>query len=472
MTEAEVAGVLRSVALFGTFDEGELKRLAERGEVARFGPGERIAAEGERPDAFCVVLEGETEWTRKGAGGEEVHLVTLGEGSVFAELHLVLDEPFPTTGRAATGVRLFKLGVDAFWELLSAHPEILRGIVATSAERARLHESVVQQHARLVSLATVAAGFAHELNNPAAAAARSAEEAVGALRSASSAAIKLVGSPLGPEERAFLAGLPEEVAKRSSEAPALDPLQRSDLEDEVAAWLEGRGVEGAWDLSPALVGAGLDVGWLEELARRVPEAAAGEVVRWLGEEAAAEGLLREVRESSSRVSELVGAIKSYSHVDGAPLEEADLREGIESALVSLGHRLGEGQVSVERDYDENLPRVPARPAELNQVWTSLLENALDAVGGEGKIRVRTFRDGDAATVEVIDDGPGIPSEARDRVFEPFFTTKDVGEGTGLGLYVARRIVEGGHGGTVRFYSGPGETKFAVRLPAGGEGPCP
>jgi signal transduction histidine kinase len=376
-----------------------------------------------------------------------------------------LDEPFPTTGRAVTEVRLFKLGAEAFWEVLAAHPEILRGIVATSAERASLHESFVQQHARLVSLGTMAAGFAHEINNPAAAVGRSAEEALRALRSFSTEATRLGGLTMTDEERAWVAALPEEFALGRKGAPAPGSIERSEDEDEVALWMEGHGVEDAWELSPALVEAGLDVRRLRSLLSRLPEGAAGTVLSWLGRRAILEELLREIRQGSSRISGLVEEIKSYAHLDRAPVEEVDLREGVEGALSLLGSRLRANRVGVTRDYAERLPRVTARVAELNQVWRNLLENALDAIGGEGEIRIRISQAGGAVEVEVADDGPGIPPEVRGRVFEPFFTTKGVGEGAGVGLFVARRIVEG-HGGDIRLYSRPGETRFAVRLPVG------
>ncbi len=447
--------------------------ISDHGEEVQLEPGARIATQGKPPDGFYVVLEGETEWTRR-IGGQDVFVVKLVEGSAFAERNLVLDAPYPSTGRAVTPVRLFKLDVSSFWEMLRVCPEVLRGILATSVGRAELHESVTQQHAKLISLGTMAAGLAHELNNPAAAVGRSAQEAREAFRESSFRAVKLGELEMSPAERAFVAGLPDEVAERAEGTPAMDSLERSDREDEVAIWLEDHGAEEAWDLSSALVGAGLDADWLENLADRLSNRASlGVVLAWLASELTGDELLREIRQASARISELVGAVKSYSHMDKSSQKEADVHEGLENTFVMLGHKLKKGNVEVVREYAENLPRVCAHGSELNQVWTNLVDNAIDAVAGEGHIRVRTALENDRVLVEITDDGPGIPEEIRDRVFEPFFTTKDVGKGTGLGLDVTYRIVVGRHGGDIRVVSKPGDTRFQVRLPmdgSAGQGP--
>jgi signal transduction histidine kinase len=462
-----VVDILRQVPLFKELPEDKLAWISHHGEEVRLEPGARIATQGDPPDGFYVVLEGETEWTRR-VGGHHVFVVKLGKGSVFAELILVLDAPYPATGRAVTPVSLFKLDVSSFWEMLRICPEVLRGILATSVERAELHESVSQQHAKLISLGTMAAGLAHELNNPAAAVARSAQEAREAFRESSFRAVKLGELEMSPTERAFVSGLPDEVAERVEGAPALDSLERSDREDEVTTWLEDHGVEEAWDLSPTLVGAGLDVDWLENLADRLSNGTSlGDVLAWLASEITGDELLREIRQASTRISELVGAVKSYSHMDKASQKEADVHEGLDNTLVMLGHKLKKGNVEVVREYTEDLPRVCAHGSELNQVWTNLVDNAIDAVAGEGHIKIRTARENDRVLVEISDNGPGIPEEIRDRIFEPFFTTKDVGKGTGLGLNVSYRIVVGRHGGDIRLLSKPGDTRFQVRLPMDG-----
>ncbi len=452
---------LRTVPLFEHLPDNKLAWIAEHAEKVPVESGGVIARQGDPPDGFYVVMEGETEWTRK-VGKEEVFVITLGEGSMFAELILVLDAPYPTTGRATTDTKLLKLHPDKFWELLRICPEVLRDILATSVERAELHESVGQQHAKLISLGTMAAGLAHELNNPAAAINRSASEARAAFRASSEKAAKLGELDLTAEQRAAIAELPNEVAGRAQ--TPLDSLDRSDLEDEVALWLEDHGVEEAWDHSPTLVGAGLDVEWLDGLAEKVPEEALGGVLGWLSSQVAGDELLREVEDGSGRISELVKAIKSYAHMDKAASKEVNVHAGLDSTLVMLGHKLKKGDVRIVRDYDKGLPSVCGHAGELNQVWTNLLDNAIDAVDGHGRIEIRTSREDGRVLVEVADDGPGIPQDVQDRMFEPFYTTKDVGKGTGLGLDISRRVVVEDHKGDIRVDSKPGETRFQIRLP--------
>ena len=459
--ESRALDCLRAVPLFQHLPDDKLAWIAEHGEEVRLESGDVIARQGDPPDGFYVVMEGETEWTRK-VGEEEAFVATLGEGSIFAELIMVLDAPYPTTGRATTDGKLLKLDAAGFWEMIRLCPEVLRGILATSVERAELHESVSQKHAKLISLGTMAAGLAHELNNPAAAINRSATEAREAFRRTSERAAKLGALPLNPKQRAVVVGLPHEVSGRTPHK--LDSLERSDLEDEVALWLEDRGVDDAWDLSPTLVGAGLDVGWLDALGERLPEEALGGVLGWLAAQVAGDELLREVEDGSARISGLVRAIKTYTHMDKAASKEVDIHAGLDSTLIMLGHKLKKGDVEVVREYEEGLPRVCGHAGELNQVWTNLIDNAIDAVQGHGKIGVRTSREDGRVLVEVTDDGPGVPEDVQGRMFEPFYTTKDVGKGTGLGLDISRRVVVDDHKGDIRVESRPGETRFQVRLP--------
>jgi signal transduction histidine kinase len=320
------------------------------------------------------------------------------------------------------------------------------------------------QHGKLISLGTMAAGLAHELNNPAAAIGRSATEAREAFQEASEKAAELGGLSLTEDQRSFVSGLPQELARGFSSAAPLDSLEVSDLEDELAMWMEEHGVEEGWEISPTLAGAGLDTAWLEGLAERLPEEALGGVLGWLRATMAGDELLREIESGSARISELVGAIKSYTHMDKAASKRVDVHAGLNSTLIMLGHKLKKGDVEVVRDYEKDLPHICGHAGELNQVWTNLIDNAIDAVEGQGRITVRTASENGRVLVEVSDDGPGIPEEVRERIFEPFYTTKDVGKGTGLGLDISYRVVVEDHKGDIQVLSEPGYTRFQVRLP--------
>ena len=266
-----------------------------------------------------------------------------------------------------------------------------------------------------------------------------------------------------------LAALEEEASAQAASLPSLGPLARNNLEDEVAGWLENRGLEDGWELAPAFADAGLSTGWLGEVEAAVPGKALTGVLEYLGAAVMTADLLAEAEASVGRISGLVEAVKSYSNIDRAPLVEVDIDEGIEQTLTVLGYELGPG-IEVTREYDPKLPRITAYRGELNQVWTNLIDNAIDAVSGEagengqGRIGLRTTCEGDGVLVEVSDSGPGIPEELQARVFEPFYTTKGVGAGTVLGLDIAYRIVVGRHGGDIRIVSRPGDTRFQVRLP--------
>jgi signal transduction histidine kinase len=274
----------------------------------------------------------------------------------------------------------------------------------------------------------------------------------------------MVRSDLPANQLEAIADLAGRALERRRDAPSLSPLETSDREDELADWLEQHGVTGAWEIAPTLVAAGLDLRWLENLAEALPpghlEVGLSYPVRALE----SDGLLDEVTDAAERISGLLAAAKQYTQMDRAPLQSFDVHEGLDATLTMLGHKIGD-DIEVVRDYDASLPKISAFPGELNQVWTNLIDNAVDAMDGHGKLTVRTRPEGDdRLMVEIGDTGPGIPDEARNRVFEPFFTTKEVGKGTGLGLDIAWRIVVGRHAGEIRLESAPGDTRFQVVVP--------
>jgi signal transduction histidine kinase len=329
-------------------------------------------------------------------------------------------------------------------------------------------QEAIGQRERLLALGSLSAGLTHELNNPAAAAVR----ATGSLRERLAGLRRgLFEIAAGPHDGAVLAALLRlqgDEAERVSRAPALGPLETSDREDEISDWLDDHDVADGWQLASSFVQAGVDTDWLDQAARELSAAAPGGcdlagALRWLGDTVETELLLTEITDSVTRISALVGAARQYSQLDRAPYQVVDVHELLDSTLVMLGDKLGPG-VTVVKHYDRSLPRIPCYPAELNQVWTNLIDNAVAAMSGSGTLTITTGEDRGMVLVEFADTGPGVPAELRERIFEPFFTTKPVGQGTGLGLDISWRIVVTRHHGDLRVESEPGNTRFQVRLP--------
>ena len=457
---------LRRVPLFAHLKEEEFAAIVQGTEIW-LRPGEYIAHEGDPPSDFYVLLDGQVEWTRR-VGSQQVYVATNdpADPEPFWGHELILsDTPYPVSGRALTAVHLYKLDPDSFWRMLGVCRLVTRSLLTTAAQRWGNVYAVSQQYARLASLGTLAAGLAHELNNPAAAAKRAVEGLFGSFEASQSLVFRLLeGGVISPKCLAEIGCEARERARAAS--PLLSALERSDREEEIAAWLEARRMTGAWDMAATLSGAGLDVAWLESLAARAPDTVLSDLLPWVAANLTTSDLLSEVAGSTRRISALVTAVKDYSYVDQAPLQEIDIHQGLESTLTMLAHKIREGRITVSRDYTADLPRICAYGSELNQVWTNLIDNAIDAVNGSGRITLRTASESpERVLVEIEDNGPGIPPDAQARIFEPFFTTKGVGRGTGLGLDISRRIIEERHGGDIRFTSAPGAgVCFQVRLP--------
>ncbi|NIR43869.1 MAG: PAS domain S-box protein [Gemmatimonadetes bacterium] len=337
------------------------------------------------------------------------------------------------------------------------------------SDRRRVEEEL-RQREKMAALGKLSAGLAHELNNPAAAAGRAAGQLVEMLDELLSATVRLARTGLGSDGWAQLSDRYTEFGRRSDQALGLSALEASDREDELLSWLEGHGVEEPWEIASTLASAGVRDEDLEEIAGALPADGLAEAIDWLDKALDARELAGTVVRSSRTMSELVSAVKSYTHMDRAPVDYVDVHAGLEDTIRILGHKLKKG-IEVVRRYDRDLPRARSGGSDLNQVWTNLIDNAIGALGDRGTITIQTRRDGDHIVVEVIDDGPGIPQEIQNRIFEPFFTTKEVGQGTGLGLDIVRRIVGGRCGGSVDFSSRPGETVFRVRLPVDEAATC-
>ena len=458
---------LRQVPLFKGLTDEKLREVLEAGSEEFIPAGEVGGREGEPVDHLYVILEGEFRWSKKVDGGEVV-MNTYGSGEFFAEVPLLLGKPFLATWRALADSRVFALPNEIFRRMLTIHPSFSNTVLEMLAQRIQVLYSVSQQRERLSSLGTLAAGLAHELNNPSSASRRAAGRLRDSLENRRSLGMRLTRAAARGEIRPAQVDALERIVNEAfgrDKALALNSLERSDLEDEVALWLEHRDVEEAWDLSPTLVGAGLGIGDLNLVEAAVPPGTLADALGYLEAVLGAAGLVDEINASSMRISNLVATMEGYSYMDRAPTQEVDVNEGLDNTLAILRYRLA--GIEVERDYDESLPHITAHGGELNQVWTNLIDNAVDAVADgdkTGRIRLRTTQERDRLLVEISDNGPGIPEEIQDRIFEPFFTTKDVGKGAGFGLDVSYRIVVGRHGGDIRIVSKPGDTRFQVRLP--------
>ncbi|GAA4559314.1 ATP-binding protein [Planotetraspora kaengkrachanensis] len=467
MTTRLTPDELRTLFLFEALDDDQLALLADKGEVEHRDAGTVVYAEGEPATCFFVLLNGTVSMSRR-VHGDEVEVNRTEQRGVYggatqAYIGDRVDQTYLNTLRAITESDFFVLPAEDVaeavreWFPMAIH--LLEGLFFGM----RATQTIVGERERLLALGSLSAGLTHELNNPAAAAVRataSLRERVSGMRQklAMIADGRLDGSQLHD-----LVGLQDQAVKRASTAPALSAMATSDAEDTVADWLDDHDIAGSWDLAATLVAGAVDVEWLDEIAGAVGADNLEPAVRWLGYTIDTELLMGEIEDSVTRISGLVAAAKQYSQLDRAPHQTVDVHDLLTATLTMMQAKIPKG-VRVVKEYDRSLPQIPAYAAELNQVWTNLIDNALGAMDGSGTLTLRTSRKDDRLLVEISDTGGGIPPEIRPRIFEPFFTTKPVGEGTGLGLDISYRIVVNKHHGDIRVESEPGATTFRVYLP--------
>jgi signal transduction histidine kinase len=467
MSEFTVAD-LRPVDLFDDLDDAELAEWAAVAKPYDHAAGTVMSEQGAEPKGVVLLLEG-TGMAVIAYGERSEPVGRQRAPTWMGAIAVMTKQPLPVRMLAETDCRAALIEADDFRRLALAqsavHGRVMRQVAPVMARVT----AVEQNRERLASLGTMAAGLAHELNNPAAAAQRAAAQLAEAIEVVGAAVGNFVESGVERSEAETLVALQREALAGAGGRTALDALDAADAEDALTERLEELGVPEAWRHAEPLAAAGVDERWLERLAEAAGPAT-GAAVAWVAATLAAQGLATELQESTRRMSDLVGAVKKYTYMDRGDLVEVDLHEGLETTLKVLGHKLKHTSIEVVRDYDRSLPKLSVRGSELNQVWTNLLDNAIDALGDHGTITISTRRDNTCALVDVGDDGPGIAPENRDRVFDSFFTTKDVGAGTGLGLATARRIVVDRHDGSLTFDSEPGHTTFHVSLPIRQETP--
>jgi signal transduction histidine kinase len=463
MTAGEITRAdLRTIDLFDDIDDAQLDEWVAAARELRVPTGTVLADEGTTPLGLLLLLDGVVQTLMLDADRAEPagrHHAPTWMGAIS----VLTGEEIKVRLRADTDCRLAIIDPAEARRLVFAHQPVHERVMAQVAPVIRRFADNEAHRERLASLGTMAAGLAHELNNPAAAARRSAAEMAEVIEVISSTMARFVESGVEREDAAKLVALQQQAVAHGAACTALDALDAADAEDALLERLEALGVDEPWRIAEPLTAARVDQAWLEQVAT-LAGPATGAALRWVAATLTAGRLASELEDSTQRISGLVSAVKSYAYMDAGGMAELDLHEGLESTLVILGHKLKHTGIEVVRDYDRSLPRVTVNGAELNQVWTNLLDNAIDALGEQGTITVTTRRDGDCAEVAIGDDGPGISEEMTRRIFDPFFTTKEIGSGTGLGLATARRIVVDRHNGSLSVQSAPGRTTFLVRLP--------
>lgn len=472
-------------SLFPKLSAADLQNLAKQSKERQFTDGEILFEQGDSAYPFYIVLSGEVRVVKQVA--RETQLLTVhGPGEFTGDISMLAGNPATVTASAVGTCRVLELLPEDFRRLIVECSRSAAVILTAMAGRSQEVSVHLQQQEKLAALGKLSAGLTHELNNPAAAAVRAAKQLRDCLHHLQRQTFVLSSQPLSAQQQSELQQMKEwAIADRT--LPALSPLEQSEREDALTDWLVERNVTDSWKLAPELVMAGIDETYLSQLENIVGLQQLGPALQWLESNLMVASLVHQVESSSQRISDLIKALKSYAYMDQAPLKEIDIHQGLEDTLTILHHKLKEHSIRIERDYDLALPNICAYGSELNQVWTNLLDNAIDALGNgqqttaqpeknsrptndagllsaDSQITLRTCQKTDYVQVEIIDNGPGIPKPLRSRIFEPFFTTKDVGAGTGLGLDIVHRIVVKRHSGSIRVTSQLGETNFQVCLP--------
>jgi signal transduction histidine kinase len=451
---------LSRLYLFAGVEPAQLEQLLAAADEITFGDGDVLFVQGEPAEHWWVLLDGRVALGRRSGHTEETvgHMERPG---IWAGGFLAWADGvgYLTTGRGAGPGRMMRVPSAALSELAQSWFPFAVHFVRAMFQTVRTIETNSRDREALVALGTLAAGLAHELNNPAAAATRASDALDQSCNALLGTLVMLAERSLTAEEFLAIEDLRRELAGRDL---VTDPVELADREDALLEWLEEHDVPDAWRLAPALAPVGVAADWCDRAASRLSTGTLGPALEWIAGTVSTRALLDEVREATGRISALVGAVKSYSQLDRASLQCIDVTDGIESTLAILAHKLHD--VRVERDYAADLPQIDAHPGELNQVWTNLIDNAIDAMDGAGTLRISTRAVDDGVAVAFGDTGPGMPAEVAARAFEPFFTTKDVSKGTGLGLDISRRIVVERHRGDIAIDSSPAGTTLTVTLP--------
>jgi len=453
---------LRKSPLFQGLSDEELKQLMDMAEPISLRAGEILIRQGEPGDAAYVVISGDFE-VQKQSGQSLIKIDVRNPGDVVGEMALLSRAPRNATLIAKIDSEVLRIPQEAFEKLLSSSTTAAMAVLHWVIARLTQNESLLHQQEKMAALGTMSAGLAHELNNPSAAAQRSASQLKETQSRWLSLTHQIERAAFQENQTDWLDDFIQEASHRFESPLKLDALERIDLVDQLQTWLEASEVESAWELAPAMVNFGWNSEPLENLKNHLSPSLFSVSIQWLGAGCLMMELLSEVLQTTDRISQIVRAVKSYTYLDQAPLLEVDVHEGLENTLVIMQHKLKKG-VTIKREYSPYLPRIEAYASELNQVWTNIIDNAIDAMNGKGEIKIKTYEEDNRVIVEITDNGPGIPEEIQTRIFEPFFTTKAPGHGTGLGLHISHDIISNRHHGQLLLESKPAETKFKVILP--------
>jgi signal transduction histidine kinase len=460
--EDSLLAFLKNVSLFADLAEHDLKALSQVIEEVRLPAGAELFIEGSVGDCAYIIRDGAVE-VFKVSGARTVLIDVAKPGDVLGEMALIEKKPRMASARARTPCVLLAIDQAQFQALLASHASAAQAMFKTVISRWRATEAVLRQSEKLAQLGTLAAGVAHELNNPSTAVRRGADQLLEAFAQLQHVQLQLYALNLAPDQRTALASLEQQARKRAKELVAIDALAQSDLEYALESALEALGVQEPWALAPTLADLGYAPAQVTALTTIFPARHIETVLAWLSNVYQVYLLLTEIGEGAQRIADVVKAMKSYVYLDQAPVQRVDIHEGLDNTLVLLRSKLRQG-VTVQRQYAPELPRIQGYGSELNQAWTNIIDNAIDAMQGQGQLTLRTYQEPGHVAVEIEDSGPGIPNSIQSKIFDPFFTTKPVGQGTGLGLYMSYNIIVDKHRGDLSVASQAGRTCFIAKLP--------
>jgi len=452
---------LKKVPFFADLPDADLDRLCAMVVEEQLAPDEVLFEEGEIGDKAYVIMAGEIDILKE-SGGRPVLLATRTQGEVIGEMSLLDQTPRFASGVAKTAAKLLAITHENMETLLDTSPSAARVMLSTFTNRLRSTELILQQSEKMAQLGTLSAGIAHELNNPASAARRGAEHLQTAITEFQQAYQEFFGLNFSAEQWQTIAELQDLAKIRAAQPVDLNSLDRSDREADIEDWLDDNEIDDGWEYAPHLVNLGYEVDDLDDLLDQFSAEGVTVIIKWLGTLFSIYSLLEEIHQGTSRIGEIVKSLKSYVYLDQAPVQAIDLHEGLDNTLVMLRSKLKTG-VTVERDYDKNIPEIQGYGSELNQVWTNIIDNAVDAMEGVGTFTIRTRLEGNWVLIELEDTGPGMPKDVQEKIFSPFFTTKPMGKGTGLGMNISFNIIQK-HKGEIKVFSRPGKTCFSIRLP--------